>query len=31
MMDYSPEAIEQRFSRFYSPLFSKDPWAQLNP
>ncbi|KAI8887917.1 hypothetical protein K501DRAFT_283041 [Backusella circina FSU 941] len=29
MMDYSPEAVEQRFSKFYSPLFSKDPWARF--
>ncbi len=28
-VDYSPEAIEQRFSPFYLPSMTQDPWQQL--
>lgn len=28
-VDYSPEAIEARFSVFYSPSITKNPWSHL--
>ncbi|KAG2203797.1 hypothetical protein INT47_012730 [Mucor saturninus] len=28
-VDYSPEAIEARFSAYYSPSITKDPWSHL--
>lgn len=28
-VDYSPEAIEQRFAPFYLPSMTKDPWQHL--
>lgn len=28
-VDYSPEAIEARFSAYYSPSVTKDPWSHL--
>lgn len=28
-VDYSPEAIEARFSSFYLPSMTQDPWAHL--
>lgn len=28
-VDYSPEAIEQRFAPFYSSVMTQDPWAHL--
>lgn len=29
-VDYSPEAIESRFSAYYSPSITKDPWSHLS-
>lgn len=28
-VDYSPEAIEQRFAPFYLPSMTQDPWQHL--
>ncbi|CEP08509.1 hypothetical protein [Parasitella parasitica] len=28
-VDYTPEAIEQRFSAYYLPSMTQDPWMQL--
>ncbi|KAI8640872.1 hypothetical protein BD408DRAFT_419175 [Parasitella parasitica] len=28
-VDYTPEAIEQRFSAYYLPSMTRDPWMHL--
>jgi hypothetical protein len=30
-VDYTPEAIEARFSAFYLPSMTQDPWSHLQP
>ncbi|CAO3618634.1 unnamed protein product [Mucor fragilis] len=29
-VDYTPEAIEQRFAAFYLPSMTQDPWRHLS-